>query len=291
MDKLEGIIVYFLRNIYLTEKSSDNYLFIEMFFDVISKKKSLISEKCPDALVPIFFKCIRLISITSIFRETSDLQLQLLEIVKFIWINQKEKIFSLGRELVRACQELFKVPELNFMIEELNCEYDGIKLYKKLLNNEYSEPKLNPQNLILVQIPPLLDQYSNYILNSASKFNFNRHLVWMMKRVGLEKNTITESILIDYIRYILIKMDDSTNGEPDKVYRWHILGCVFKHLKSEIYRTLAKQALFFDWLNYSGCSREYKYFEPTWLTILNSINKYREMSEELLDFLFLYAKE
>lgn len=55
---------------------------------------------------------------------------------------------------------------------------------------------------------------------------------------------------------------------------------------------MAKQAFFFDWIYYEGQKQQmYKVFEPCWLMIINSINKYKEMSEELLEFLFLYAKE
>lgn len=107
---------------------------------------------------------------------------------------------------------------------------------------------------------------------------------------------------MDYIRYLLISVDDPQtliNGKPvngikksERVHRWLILGWLFKYIKSEIYRTMAKQALFFDWLYFSGKKQVmYKIFEPCWLMIINSMNKYKEMSEELLEFLFLYAKE
>ena len=54
---------------------------------------------------------------------------------------------------------------------------------------------------------------------------------------------------------------------------------------------LAKQALFIDWLFYKGESGWYKVFEPAWLLVINSISKYKEMSEEMLDFMFLLAKD
>ena len=63
----------------------------------------------------------------------------------------------------------------------------------------------------------------------------------MLKRIGHKQNSISESVLIDYIRYVLIKCDDSsTSGSTEGVYRWLILGHIYKHLKSEIYKALAK---------------------------------------------------
>lgn len=109
--------------------------------------------------------------------------------------------------------------------------------------------------------------------------------------------------MVDYIRYLLISVDDpqvSVKGIPtttikksERVHRWLIFGWLLKYIKSDIYRTLAKQALFYDWIIYEGenSSVFYKIFEPCWLMIINSMNKYKEMSEELLEFLFLYAKE
>ena len=41
-------------------------------------------------------------------------------------------------------QTLFKLPELQFLNDDLQKEKDGVKLYKRLLKNEFSESKLNP---------------------------------------------------------------------------------------------------------------------------------------------------
>ena len=75
------------------------------------------------------------------------------------------------------------------------------------------------------------------------------------------------------------------------MHRWLILGWVLKFLKSRYYIVMAKQALFFDWLFYDGDIRLYRTYEPVWLMIVNSLGKYREMSEEILEFLFVYSAE
>ena len=77
----------------------------------------------------------------------------------------------------------------------------------------------------------------------------------------------------------------------EAVHRWLILGWVLKFLKSRYYIVMAKQALFFDWLFYDGDIRLYRIYEPVWLMIVNSLGKYREMSEEILEFLFVYSME
>lgn len=102
MDKLEGILVSFLRNVYFVEKVSKNLTFITEFFELIDSKKDLIAQKCPDALVPIFFKSARLTGTTVLFKECSPLQTVMINVMKFIWTNHKKRVFTLGRELIRA---------------------------------------------------------------------------------------------------------------------------------------------------------------------------------------------
>lgn len=99
--------------------------------------------------------------------------------------------------------------------------------------------------------------------------------------------------MVDYIRYLLLVVEDQnfSKKKNEAVHRWLILGWLLKFLKSKYFLTMAKQAMFFDWLFYDGDIRLYRVFEPVWLMIINSLNKYRDMSEELLEFLFVYSNE
>ena len=189
------------------------------------------------------------------------------------------------------------------MFKDLNTadKKTGEKLVASLLVDKFSEEKkLNPQELILIQIPPFLEHYTSFILDSATKANFNRHLGWLTSSLDIHKNTVSESIMVDFIRYLLIKVQDPPLPPPgtsgvvpfqDRVHRWLMLGWLLKFIKNDTYRTLAKQALFFDWLHFDGDKNKYKMFEPCWLTIVKSLGKYKEMSQELLEFLFLYTRE
>lgn len=78
---------------------------------------------------------------------------------------------------MRISQELFKIEELSFFIEDLkNTEKNGKKLYQELNRDSYSTKKLRPETLALVQIPPFLEQYTIFLLNNGTKPTFNRHL-------------------------------------------------------------------------------------------------------------------
>lgn len=159
--------------------------------------------------------------------------------------------------------------------------------------NEFQSAHHNSTAAILTQIPYSLEQYTHFILGNAEKLNFNRHLGWLVQSLGIEQETISEALLVDYIRYLLLVAEDVglQKKKNEAVHRWLILGWVLKFLKSKYYIVMAKQALFFDWLFYDGDIRLYRIYEPVWLMIVNSLGKYREMSEEILEFLFVYSME
>lgn len=197
----------------------------------------------------------------------------------------------MGKELLRALQEVAKNEAVRPIIEHINNQ----DLYLKISSskNEHLTIQHNPSTIIMTQIPPSLEHYTDYILNSANKMNFNRHLAWLVQSLNIQKESISEAIMVDFIRYLLIAVNEHNfmNKKSDGVQKWLILGWLLKYIKSKYFLTMAKQALFFDWLFYDGDIREYRIFEPVWLMIIHSLNKYRDMSEELLEFLFLFSAE
>lgn len=197
--------------------------------------------------------------------------------------------------MVRAVLEVIKTPEMDFLVTEL-AKPDPVDpsttIYKKMFYNGYKQKETTAAHQILVQIPPFAVQYLDFIFSGSSKMNFNKHLMWLLEKLNIQQNSISEYLLVDLIRYIIQCIENShTSYVGEKVHRWYVLGWVMKFLKCETFKILAKQALFFDWLAYKGESGCFKIFEPTWLLIFNSLAKYRDMSEELLDFLYLFSQE
>lgn len=90
MEKLESTIILFLRSFYLTENNAEKYNSIVKFFSLVEKKKKSIGEKCPNTLSYIFYKALRLYSITMMHKECRDLQKLLTSFIKYVWNNQKK---------------------------------------------------------------------------------------------------------------------------------------------------------------------------------------------------------
>jgi Integrator complex subunit 3 N-terminal len=197
--------------------------------------------------------------------------------------------------MLRAILEVIKVPELEFLVNDLakpDAADPSTTVYKKMYYNGYKQKETSAAHQILVQIPPFMVQYLDFIFSGSSKMNFNKHLMWMLENLNIHQNSISEYLLVDFIRYVIQCIENfQTSYVGEKVHRWYVLGWVMKFIKCETFKILAKQALFFDWLAYKGESGCFKIFEPTWLLIYNSLPKYKDMSEELLDFLYLFSQD
>lgn len=197
--------------------------------------------------------------------------------------------------MLRAILEVIKTPELEFLVNDLSkpdLADPSTSVYVKMFYNGYKQKETSAAHQILVQIPPFMVQYLDFIFSGSSKMNFNKHLMWMLEKLNIHQHSISEYLLVDFIRYIILCVENShTSYVGEKVHRWYVLGWVMKFIKAETFKILAKQALFIDWLAYKGESGCFKIFEPTWLLIYNSLAKYRDMSEELLDFLYLFSQE
>ena len=190
--------------------------------------------------------------------------------------------------MVRALHEVMKLNEMDFLISDLRREDEaGAVVFRKMLVNGYREKDTHASNLVIMQVPPFVEQYMHFILNNSSKQNFNKHLGWLLEKLEINQGSICRRGAV----HPPVHGEQPLDHSAERVHRWYILGWILKYIKSEVFGMMAKQALFIDWLYYRNESGWYKVFEPAWLLVINSIGKYREMSEEMLDFLFLLSKD
>lgn len=75
----------FLRNAYFQETNTELIGFINLLFDLIIQKKEKISEKLEEWWVKCFFKLLRLMSVTMLFKEAQDLHVKLISLSRHIW--------------------------------------------------------------------------------------------------------------------------------------------------------------------------------------------------------------
>lgn len=143
-------------------------------------------------------------------KKLDEIKQQLVELIIYIWKNHQSKCWTLGRELMRSLQEVYKLEELKFISKDLEVfdQDHDMQIYKAMLYNKYSDGEFSMKDCVMLQIPPFMEQYTTFILNKATKHNFNKHLNWMFERMKIVQSSISESVILDYIRYILIVAED-----------------------------------------------------------------------------------
>ena len=89
-DRICNSLLLFLTNTYLQERNQEMLSCINLLVDLIIQKKERSSERMEEYWCKIFYKCIRLMSITMLFKETQDLHSKLAAICKHVWDKHRK---------------------------------------------------------------------------------------------------------------------------------------------------------------------------------------------------------
>ncbi len=65
--------------------------YINILIDFLGQKKERISERAEDMWPRIFFKLVRLMSITMLYKEALDLHQKLVALCKYAWEKHKKR--------------------------------------------------------------------------------------------------------------------------------------------------------------------------------------------------------
>lgn len=94
-DHLQTTLGLLLRNAYFQESNSEMISFINILVDFFTLRKEKIGERCDKFLAKIMFKMLRLMSVTMLYKESSDLHHKLVFLVRYIWEKHRKGIPSL----------------------------------------------------------------------------------------------------------------------------------------------------------------------------------------------------
>ena len=217
--------------------------------------------------------------------ELYDIQIYILT---KLYQEKKEKIFEVGRELIRI---LISMGNSNIeIIKTITNDLLTNNKYEEILNIPYPVPGRNIYAEI--NIPPLMERMISYILTSVKKSSstYSYYLNWLYKEFKIEK-CIGNTILVDLTRYIVTNYwFYARNNNNDYVPRWLILSYIIKHVQNHILSSELKQVLFLDLILFDKDRDNYYLVEPAILSILINMKDFHEISEELIEFLDSYAK-
>ena len=205
-----------------------------------------------------------------------------------IYQEKKEKIFEIGRELIRIIIPLGQsnIEIINTIISDLlNNNY-----YEKILYMPYPQPGINIYSRI--NIPPIMERMITYILTNVKRasLTYKYYVNWMYREFKIEG--IGNTILVDLTRFIMTNYADfyRKNNNNDTLPRWLILSYIFQHVKNQIISSEIKQVLFMDLILFDKERDHFLSVEPSIFSIITNMKEFPAISEELVEFLESYSK-
>ncbi|MCO5586819.1 hypothetical protein L7F22_040763 [Adiantum nelumboides] len=191
----------------------------------------------------------------------------------------------IGQDLVRLLQNVASIPEFEPIWRDLlsNPEAfnavgfaDIAQLYVVRTPARYLTSCLTPEMEVRIRL----------LLTHVRMGAQQRYQAWFTQRFLTSPGS--ETLVCDLIRYICC-VHHPTNQilQSDIVPRWAILGWLLKCCKSHQVEANAKLALFYDWLFFMRNTDNIMNIEPALLLMVYSIPKYADITQSLLEFLFL----
>nr|XP_043611147.1 integrator complex subunit 3 [Erigeron canadensis] len=193
--------------------------------------------------------------------------------------------FSIGRDLVRVLQDLVHVDEFRDIWKDLLLQpekfgmpgfTDISQLYWLRTSSRY----------FLLRISPEMEAQLRFLLTNVKIGSQTRYQTWFGKKfLNVLEN---ESVVIDIVRFICCAHHPSNKVILSNVMpRWAVIGWLLKCCTKNYIEANVKLALFYDWLFFREEVDNIMNIEPAILLTINSIPRYVDMTNNLLEFLLL----
>ncbi|KAL8162596.1 hypothetical protein V2J09_014085 [Rumex salicifolius] len=263
------------------------WLSFELINLLLLKWDSILHEE-PDALTSALYVYLRLLS---------D-HYRLPNIAKYRELKQKEIEFclktlneqfglciKLGRDLIRLLQDLFHIPEFLRFWKTLVLEPTSLKAHGFCdICDLYG--LRTPSRYFLLRITPEMEIQLRFLLTSVKFGSQTRHQAWFAAKFLCVPER--ETVICDIVRFICCAHHPSNEDiQSDIIPRWAVIGWLLKRCTKKYVEANVKLALFFDWLFFDEKVDTVMNIEPVMLLMLNSIPRYADMTQSLLEFLIL----
>ena len=216
-------------------------------------------------------------------------------ILERLYSLSSENVFAIGRELIRILIQLGKsnIDIVNKIIEDIANKNNFNKIINLPIN---SNNELKGYNMYTkMNIPPLMEKMIIFILTKVNKksLNYIKYYNWMLIKFNINKKIInSQSILVDLCRYIITCycIYNQNVFIKDATPRWIILGYILLTMNNKIISSEFKQSIFFDWIFFQKDYDDYKLIEPGYNLIFVNLRDYKNLTEELIEFLDAFGE-
>jgi integrator complex subunit 3 len=180
-----------------------------------------------------------------------------------------------GRDLVRSLHDVMLVPEFQV-------------LWKDWIRNHAADICRigTPGWCTALAISPEMETQLMFMMNNVKWGDQKRYQLWFARKHLIVPGG--EERIPDIIRFICCGYHP-TNVimQSGFIARWAIIGWLLTSCSKAYVQANAKLALFYDWLLFEEGRDSVMNVEPAMLLMVNSISQYTEITNMLLEFLFL----
>lgn len=283
-----ALLVSLLRQIAGGDFSSVNmWLCFEMVNLFLDKWSCLLEEE-PMSLNSGLYTFLRLLSDHCRFSGDAKLEeLVSLEIhfCTRMFTEQFQLCLQIGRDLIRLLQDLVHVPQFQAFWKDLILNptkfgTPGFSDISRLYNTRTSS------HYFLLRISPEMEAHLRFLLIHVKFGSQKRHQTWFFSKYLCTSER--ETVICDIVRFICCGHHPVKEViQSDIIPRWAVIGWLLKSCRRNYVEANVKLALFYDWLFFDERVDKLMNIEPAMLLMESSILRYTEITNSLLEFLFL----
>lgn len=284
----DGLLVALLRQIVGGDFGEENlWLCFEMVCLLSSKWDCLLEEE-PFVLTSALYVFLRLLADHCRVLNVPKIEaLRRMEIDFCVKTLRQEfhLCLKIGRDLVRLLQDLVYVPEFRDIWKDLLYNPSAFKVDGFVdISQTYSAR--TSSKYFLLRITPEMESQLRFLLTNVKLGSHKRHQIWFMKKflaVSERKTVVT-----DILRFICCAHHPCNDIiRSDIIPRWAVIGWLLKCGLKNYVEANVKLALFYDWLFFDEKVDNIMNLEPAILLMVHSLPNYIDVTQSLLEFLFI----
>jgi integrator complex subunit 3 len=260
--------------------------------DVLHEHASFIADEEPQLLATAVYAFLRLLSRNRFVSASGSVELKDCEeckgaknlqecrakLVSFC-ISMLQDHFQvcalLGRDLVRSLHELALVPEFQVLWRDL------------ILDHAANVCRIGtPRWCTVVSITSEMETQLLFMMNNVKWGDQKRYQLWFARKHLMVPGG--EERIPDIVRFICCGHHPTNEVMKSGVIaRWAVVGWLLTSCSKGYVVANVKLALFYDWLFFEDGMGSVMNIEPAMLLMVNSVSQYADITNMLLEFLFL----
>ncbi|CAH1418313.1 unnamed protein product [Lactuca virosa] len=285
---IDSLLVALLRQTRGGDFSKANLWLCSELVTLFSIKWESLLEEQPLVLSSAMYVFLRLLADHCRVSSNSNLDTLKQKEIEFcirVFKEQFHLCLKIGRDLIRLLQDLVHVPEFQEIWKDLllfpgNFKTLGFSDISQLYQSRTSS------RYFLLRLTPEMETYLRFLLTQVKLGSQTRYQIWFGKKfLNVQEK---ESVVIDIVRFICCAHHPSNKTILSNVIpRWAVIGWLLTCCSKNHVQANVKLALLYDFLFFHEEVDNIMNIEPAMLLMINSVPKYVDMTQNLLEFLFL----